>query len=107
MLLKLNSCNQCKIEQERFSMKRWSVLLTALIILEAISVTFYLARAGHFGFPLDDAWTHQAYARNLGVSGIMAFNPGIPSAGGTSWLWIYILAAGYFLKMPFFIWTYL
>ena len=86
-------------------MKKWSVLLASLIALEAISIMFYLARAGQFGFPLDDAWTHQAYARNLGLHGMMAFSPGIPSPGSTSFLWTLLLAIGYFLKAPFFLWT--
>ncbi|NTV00188.1 MAG: PEGA domain-containing protein [Methanoregulaceae archaeon] len=33
------------------------------------------------GFPLDDAWIHQTYARNLVKIGQWAFIPGIPSAG--------------------------
>ena len=88
-------------------MKKWSILLAFLCLLEIISILFYLARAGQPGFPLDDAWTHQTYARNLGVHGVMAFSPGIPSAGGTSFLWVLILALGYFLKISFFPWTYL
>lgn len=88
-------------------MKKWTALLTSLCILEAISITFYIARAGQPGFPLDDAWTHQTYARNLGLHGVMAFSPGIPSAGGTSLLWVLILAVGYFLQIPFFPWTFL
>lgn len=88
-------------------MKKWIVLLIFLCILEAANITFYIARAGQPGFPLDDAWTHQTYARNLGSYGVMAFSPGVPSAGGTSLLWILILALGYFLKLPFFAWTYL
>jgi len=88
-------------------MKKWGILLAFLCILESISITSYLAGSGQFGFPLDDAWTHQTYARNLGLHGVMAFSPGVPSAGGTSLLWILILALGYFLKISFFPWTYL
>lgn len=88
-------------------MKKWNILLASLCVLEAISIIFYLARAGQPGFPLDDAWTHQTYARNLGLHGVMAFSPGVPSAGGTSLLWVLILALGYSLKIPFFPWTFL
>ena len=88
-------------------MKKWSVLLVSLIALETLSITFYLARAGQFGFPLDDAWIHQSYARNLGLHGVMAFSPGIPSSGNTSVLWALLLALGYFIKAPFFLWTFL
>ncbi len=88
-------------------MKKMSTLLAALFALEAISIALYLGRTGQFGFPLDDAWIHQTYARNIGLHGVIAFSPGIPSAGNTSFLWALLLALGYFLKVPFFLWTYL
>jgi hypothetical protein len=88
-------------------MKRWIYLLALLILLEAISATVYLSSANQPGFPLDDAWIHQIYARNLGLHGVLAFNPGQPSTGSTSFGWTLLLAAGYWLKVPFFLWTYL
>lgn len=87
-------------------MKKWVVLLASLIAVEALSITFYLTRAGQFGFPLDDAWIHQSYARNLGLYGMIAFSPGTPSSGSTSFLWTLLLALGYFIKVPFFYWTF-
>lgn len=96
-----------KIKQESIQMKRWSYLLVSLILLEILSVILYLGKAGQFGFPLDDAWIHQVYARNLGLHGVMAFSPDQPSAGSTSFGWTVLLAAGYWLKLPFFMWTYL
>lgn len=60
---------------------------------------------GGFGFPLDDAWIHQVYARNLGTNGEFAFFPGQPSAGSTSPLWAFLLALGYLLRIDFRIWT--
>ena len=71
---------------------------------------FYLAVSawgfGFSGFPLDDAWIHQTYARNLARSGQLAFVPGIPSAGSTAPLWSFLLSLGYLLGVPFQIWTY-
>jgi hypothetical protein len=71
---------------------------------------FYLAistwRFGYIGFPLDDAWIHQTYARNLAYTGQLAFTPGVPSAGSTSPLWTLILSLGYLLGLPFQLWTY-
>ena len=88
-------------------MKKWMYRLpVALALLEILTALLYLGRAGQFGFPLDDAWIHQAYARNFGLHGIMAFSPNQPSAGSTSLGWTLILALGYKLKIPFFIWTY-
>ena len=88
-------------------MKKWSILLASLIVLETISAAFYLQAANQLGFPLDDAWIHQTYARNLGLHGLMAFSPGVPSTGSTSAGWTALLAAGYFLNIPFFFWAYL
>jgi len=87
-------------------MKKWGYLLVLLILLEALSAALYLGKAGQFGFPLDDAWIHQTYARNFGLHGLMAFSPGQPSTGSTSFGWTVLLAAGYALKVPFFLWTY-
>jgi hypothetical protein len=71
---------------------------------------FYLAVAawgyGVSGFPLDDAWIHQTYARNLGQTGQWAFVPGQPSAGSTAPLWSLLLSLGYWLGLPFLAWTY-
>lgn len=88
-------------------MKKWSYLLALLILLQALSTALYLRSADPLGFPLDDAWIHQTYARNLGLHGLMAFSPGVPSTGSTSAGWTAILAAGYFLNVPFLFWAYL
>ena len=88
-------------------MKKWGSLLALLILLQALSTALYLGKAGSFGFPLDDSWIHQTYARSLGLHGVMAFSPGQPSTGSTSFGWTLLLAAGYWLKVPFFFWTYL
>ncbi|GIK41672.1 MAG: hypothetical protein BroJett011_55050 [Chloroflexota bacterium] len=61
---------------------------------------------GFSGFPLDDAWIHQTYARNLARSGQLAFVPGVPSAGSTAPLWSFLLSLGYLVGIPFKIWTY-
>ncbi len=44
------------------------------------------------GFPLDDAWIHAVYARELVQSGALAYNPGVPATGETSPLWAIVLA---------------
>lgn len=44
------------------------------------------------GFPLDDAWIHMVYAKNLRLHGFFAFNEGIPATGETSPLWAMCLA---------------
>jgi hypothetical protein len=74
----------------------------AVIIFLAASRLTYAS-----GFPLDDAWIHQTYARSLGDNGEWAYIPGQPSAGSTSPFWTVLLAAGYFLHIPYLGWTYL
>ncbi len=74
-----------------------------------ISVGLYLAFSRfyyHFGFPLDDAWIHQTYARNLALRGEWSFFPGQPSGGSTAPLWSALLAIGFLARLAPYIWTY-
>jgi hypothetical protein len=84
--------------------------LVLLALLAALSLGGYLF-ASHLvyrlGFPLDDAWIHQTYARNLGLHGEWAFLPGQPSAGSTAPLWSALLAIGHALRLGPYLWTYL
>ena len=61
--------------------------------------------AGVSGFPLDDAWIHQTYARSLANGGGWSFTPGVPSAGATAPLWVLLLVPGYWLNAAPFTWT--
>lgn len=83
----------------------WVVLAAVLAV--AIYVVFNFTRTGG-GFPLDDSWIHQVYARNLARYGQWAFIPGQPSAGSTAPLWSILLSIGYFLpwELPF-LWTFM
>ncbi|MCE9646810.1 MAG: hypothetical protein K8S20_12490 [Chloroflexi bacterium] len=78
-----------------------AILIIAGIYLSASRLTYGI------GFPLDDSWIHQTYARNLALHGEWAFRPGIPSAGSTSPLWSALLAVGFLLKLSPYLWTYL
>ncbi len=77
-----------------------AVLLIATVYLLVSQFTYAV------GFPLDDSWIHQTYARNLARNGEWAFRTGIPSAGSTSPLWSALLAIGFLLKLSPYIWTY-
>ena len=60
-----------------------------------VAVALFLLRSqalNSLGYPLDDAWIHQTYARNFAMRGEWAFLPGEVSAGSTSPLWTLILA---------------
>jgi hypothetical protein len=77
----------------------WLILLLATLA----SMGVYLAVSANnlrIGFPLDDAWIHQTYARNLALRGEWAFIPGQASGGSTSPLWTVLLAAGYIFRFP-------
>ncbi len=87
---------------------RKQVLAFGVLAAAAIGgYLIYSAQASGSGFPLDDAWIHQVYARNLTERGEWAFNPGQPSAGATSPLWVILLAVGYWLGLAPFVWTFL
>ncbi|MCI0476645.1 MAG: hypothetical protein L0Y55_10390, partial [Anaerolineales bacterium] len=80
------------------------------ILAASASASVYLVVAwwrGAIGFPLDDAWIHQVYARNLATRGEFAFFAGQPSAGSTSPLWTILLSLGYLLHLDFRAWAYL
>lgn len=89
--------------------KKWIQPLI-LAIVAAISLGAYIFASGmtyRVGFPLDDAWIHQTYARNLGEMGQWAFIPGVQSAGSTSPLWTVLLSFGYMLRLPALVWTFM
>jgi hypothetical protein len=88
---------------------REKAVLISLVTLAAISVSVYLivSRTTYrIGFPLDDAWIHQSYARNLAARGEWAFMPGQPSGGSTAPLWSALLALGYLVHWGPYGWTY-
>ncbi len=83
----------------------WLILFAAIL-----SVSVYLALSAstyRIGFPLDDAWIHQTYARNFAQLGEWSYLPNQPSAGSTSPLWSFLLALGYWLRIPYLYWTFL
>ncbi len=82
----------------------WTIALAVLLIAAIYLFTSRFTYA--IGFPLDDSWIHQTYARNLALNGEWAFRPGIPSAGSTAPLWSALLAIGFLLKLSPHIWTY-
>jgi hypothetical protein len=87
-------------------LRRPSALIIGVVTL--IGVLLYAASVARVGggFPLDDAWIHQTYARNLAQTGQWAFTPGIPSAGSTAPLYTVILAVGYVLGVDYRLWAY-
>ena len=69
-------------------------------------ILFFLFVTETRGFPLDDGWIHQTYARSLAENGRWEYIPGIVSAGSTAPLWTMLLAVGYLLHLPPLGWSY-
>jgi hypothetical protein len=86
----------------------WVLPWGGILIAGLLAVSGYVLMAGAVGvngFPLDDAWIHQTYARNLAELGEWSFLPGQTSAGSTAPLWSAMLALGRFLGLDFWVWT--
>ena len=84
--------------------KRFFVLATAAIFV--VGAYLFVSRMNaHTGFPLDDAWIYQTYARNLVQYHAWVYQPGQITGGATGPLWVFVLAIGYFLGIPALIWT--
>lgn len=90
----------------RVAFNRQHILIAIVALAGPILYLAWSTTRDGLGFPLDDAWIHQTYARNLVEYGEWAFVPGIPSSGSTAPLWTLLLALGYLLGVPFRIWTY-
>ena len=81
-------------------------MIGAAALLGVIVYVAVAAQLNGLGFPLDDGWIHQTYARNLAQRGEWAFVPGEASVASTSPLFTLLLAVGYFLHIPHFVWTF-
>lgn len=66
--------------------------LIVLGAFTALVVAVYLLVNHTLGFPLDDAWIHQDFARTLAQHGVFAYAPDQSGAGSTSPLWVLLLA---------------
>ncbi len=76
----------------------------------ALSMAVYLVAAQlktGAGFPLDDAWIHQTYARNLALGHGWSFISGVPSAGLTAPLWALLLTPAHLFHLGPYILTLL
>ncbi len=81
-------------------------VVAAAALLAAAGYVALSATMDGPGFPLDDGWIHQTYARNLARDGSWAFVPGSPSAGSTSPLWTLLLLPAHLLGLPPLAWTF-
>jgi len=73
-----------------------SLLVIGCLTLGVFALTAHRFTDGQGGVPLDDAWIHFQFARNLARGDGLSFNPGQPTSGSTAPLWTLLLAAVYF-----------
>jgi len=86
----------------------WWTMLAVLLSVIAMTAAYLISsnQLTYTGFPLDDAWIHQTYARQLAETGEWAYRPSQSSAGSTSPFWTILLALGYFVNVNHFIWAF-
>lgn len=82
-----------------------SPLHLALILAAGLLLTYVFATRGSeiarlAGYPLDDAWIHATFARNLAHGDGYSFNRGEMTGGATAPLFVFLLAAAYALFGP-------
>ncbi len=80
--------------------------LTLTVATAGLYLVLAVRLAGELGLPLDDAWIHQTYARNLVRLGEWVYVPGTFSAGSTAPLWTILLSLAYLLPGSPLAWTY-
>lgn len=79
----------------RISRLPWQWIVPSGVAGLAVMLCFWLTSAS--GFPLDDSWIHQDFARTLVTTGHFAYAPGHSAAGETSPLYALLLAPPYLL----------
>ena len=79
---------------------RDAFLLGLICFLSCLGFLLFSLGTEGPGFPLDDAWIHQAFARNFADSFSWSFQLGQPSGGSTGPLWGLLLSLVHFFGLP-------
>lgn len=80
--------------------RRKTIIFAVLGFLSLAGYFFWCSRVYGLGYPLDDAWIHQTYARNFAQTGQWTFSPGKTSGGSTGPLWGLLLAILHLVQLP-------
>jgi tetratricopeptide (TPR) repeat protein len=92
------------MHDESHTMKRRTGIMLLIIVLLAglgmsvLTELYTFQLNGHLGFPLDDAWIHLQFAKNVHDYGSFSYYKNeMVTSGSTSPLYTFILAAGFFV----------
>lgn len=88
-----------RMRNHRKYLKEYSAL-GLISLLACGGYLIFSARTGGLGFPLDDAWIHQTFARNLAETLTWSFQMGQPSGGSTGPLWGLMLSLLHLGRIP-------
>ncbi len=80
--------------------KREFLIIGIGSLISCVLYITYNAFESGLGFPLDDAWIHHTFARNLAYYGEWSFIAGETSGASTGPLWGMMLALLYLLRIP-------
>ncbi len=69
-----------------------TIILLYIGVQAAYLYTEYSIAGGKFGMPLDDVWIHFRFAENFAHGFLFQYNPGEPTPGTTSPIWVIILS---------------
>jgi hypothetical protein len=90
------------IRKHRYFLGLLGITLAVVLIFLLVGMP-----AHSIGFPLDDAWIHQTYAKNLAITGSWSYRGTAISGGSTSPLWTVLISLGDLISISFGLrWTF-
>ena len=76
------------------------LLLGLISLVSWAGFLVFSSQIAGVGFPLDDAWIHQTFARNFAENWTWSFQLGVPSGGSTGPLWGFLLSVIHLAGLP-------
>jgi len=84
------------------NLKNYIIIITLCLVSFGIYQAFnYYFTHGTLGVPLDDSWIHFRFAQNFAKEFNFTYNPGEPTAGTTSPLWVVVSGLVSFISPAF------